>query len=284
MSGYTPVPVTNQILARYIAYLAKKLKFSSLCQYLNIVRILHLEQGLPNPLKDNFHINLTLKGVKRALGNPVHQKLPITPDILLKIKPHLNLSHPEDALFWAAALAAFFGMLRRSNLLHNPPFDSNKHLRRCDIRLFPWGLALRIRWSKTIQFQDRELLVPLPALTNHPLDPVGAMINFFNLSAGAPDLGPALVLPNTFRPLSPIRFAGLLKGLIKKIGLDPLLYSGHSFRRGGATWAMKNHFPADVIKLMGDWKSDAYMAYVDLPLQSRVKYAKNFATSLPHYS
>ena len=47
---------------------------------------------------------------------------------------------------------------------------------------------------------------------------------------------------------------------------------------------MKNHFPAEVIKFLGDWKSDAYMAYVDIPLTSRLKYIQRLTTSLPYYS
>ena len=275
--------MTHQVLARYIAFLADRLKFSSIKQYLNIVRILHQEQGLPNPLKDNYHVDLTLRGVRRVLGDKVTQKLPITPEILLRIKSQLNPQSTEEMLFWAAALAAFFGMLRRSNVLHNPPFNSEIHLRRLDVRLFKWGLALRVRWSKTIQFRDRELLIPLPAMPSHPLDPVSAILKAFSLAPGAPDEGPAFVSPSNFLPLSPARFSQILKSHIKKIGYDHHKYSGHSFRRGGATWAMRNHFPAEVIKFMGDWKSDAYMAYIDMPLQARINYSKQMAAKLPHY-
>ena len=48
------------------------------------------------------------------------------------------------------------------------------------------------------------------------------------------------------------------KALIRKAGADPGLYGTHSLRRGGATWALKCGLSADVIKLLGDWKSSAY--------------------------
>ncbi|KAK7089168.1 hypothetical protein V1264_024786 [Littorina saxatilis] len=48
-----PVPVNEQTVAQYAAYLARRLKPSSIKQYINIIRILHLESGLPHPFKDS---------------------------------------------------------------------------------------------------------------------------------------------------------------------------------------------------------------------------------------
>ena len=39
--------------------------------------------------------------------------------------------------------------------------------------------------------------------------------------------------------------------------------SSHSFRRGGAVWLLSCKVPGEVIKVMGDWKSKAYLAYLD---------------------
>ena len=55
-----------------------------------------------------------------------------------------------------------------------------------------------------------------------------------------------------------------IKKIAKKNGLDPKLLSGHSLRIGGATQLMAAGFDATVIKLMGRWKSDCYMAYLRL--------------------
>ena len=49
----------------------------------------------------------------------------------------------------------------------------------------------------------------------------------------------------------------------EKIGVDPSQFSGHSFRRGGATFAHRMSVSPLLIKLMGDWSSDAYMSYID---------------------
>lgn len=45
-------------------YLACWLKITSVKQYLNVVWLIHLELGLPNLVEKNFHLSLTLWGIK----------------------------------------------------------------------------------------------------------------------------------------------------------------------------------------------------------------------------
>ncbi|MEW8548539.1 MAG: hypothetical protein AB2693_33985, partial [Candidatus Thiodiazotropha sp.] len=44
-----PVPLSQADLGRYIAYLCRRLCFSSVRQYLNVVGLIHLEAGFANP-------------------------------------------------------------------------------------------------------------------------------------------------------------------------------------------------------------------------------------------
>ena len=37
----------------------------------------------------------------------------------------------------------------------------------------------------------------------------------------------------------------------------------------GVTWAAVCTFPPDIIRLMGDWRSNAYMKYIDMSLQDK---------------
>ena len=39
--------------------------------------------------------------------------------------------------------------------------------------------------------------------------------------------------------------------------------SSHSFRRGGATWALTCQIPGEIVKYMGDWKSSVNLSYLD---------------------
>ena len=56
-------------------------------------------------------------------------------------------------------------------------------------------------------------------------------------------------------------FVREVKKLLARIGLNPALYSGHSFRRGGATYAFNVGGSPDLVQYLGDWASDAYRRY-----------------------
>lgn len=66
ISGDASLPMSPQSLCRYAVYLAQRLDYSSIPKYLNILRILHLECSMDNPLKDNWFLNTVLKGIKQC--------------------------------------------------------------------------------------------------------------------------------------------------------------------------------------------------------------------------
>ena len=60
-------------------------------QYLNIVRLIHLELGLKNPLKENWFASSVLSGIQRGKGASQYYKLSV--DISMLCKFHQKLSH-----------------------------------------------------------------------------------------------------------------------------------------------------------------------------------------------
>lgn len=282
--GYTPVPATTETLCHYAALLARSLKYNSIKQYLNIVRILHLEWGFPNPLLDNFHLRCVLQGIRRQLGDVIRRKLPITPPLLKVILSKLDIACALDSVVWAACLTLFFGLLRRSNLMPRSPssFDTSRHLRRQDITFHPWGARLHIRWTKTIQYGERCLSIPLPRLVGNVLCPVAALFRAVNLTASASPDGPALVLPSSqgFPPLTSRVFVNRVRECLQAGQVDPVLYSGHSFRRGGATWAYKVGVDIETIRQLGDWRSTAFRDYVMIDNDTLVNAVKQMQSAL----
>ena len=59
-------------------------------------------------------------------------------------------------------------------------------------------------------------------------------------------------------------FTAYLKYLLKCIGLNPDLWSGHSFRRGGASLLYKLGIDPLTIQAVGDWSSDTFLRYLDV--------------------
>jgi hypothetical protein len=132
-----------------------------------------------------------------------------------------------------------------------------------------------VLWSKTIQFQQRELLVPLPHIINSHLCPSRMLRLVFALNPSPSNIWPAFTykLHSKHTLLTYSVFLKILQSCLVKIGLDPSQYSGHSLRRGGASFALECGLPSDLIKSQGDWKSDAYRSYLDPSLSYRSEVA-----------
>ena len=165
-----PVPLSQADLGHYVAFLSRRLCFTSVRQYLNIVRLMHLEAGLQNPLEKNWYVSSILKGVRRVKGDSSVQKLPITPDILKRIFLTLDLHSAFDRTFWPTCLVGFFSFFRKSNLLvpSHVLCDRCRNLCATDVKFTASGAVLTVRWSKVIQFQERILHIPLPKIPNPP--------------------------------------------------------------------------------------------------------------------
>ncbi len=236
--------------------------------------------GLPFPHSEHFLAKLALRGLARILDTPPTQARPITPGILLAFLPSLHLSRPFDSTVWAAFLVAFFAFARLSNLVPDSTlsFDPTKHFTRADFITRPDHLLVLFKWSKTNQFHSHITPVPLAAIPGSPLCPLGAFERMLRL-VPAPQSAPAFCLPPQHLPLSRPLFLKALASLISLAGASPKGFTGHSFRRGGASCAFAAGVPGELIKKHGQWRSDAYLRYLDFSLESQLAVSKAMASS-----
>ena len=269
-NGIPLVPISQQNLGRYIAHLTFRCKYSSITNDLSIIRILHLESGFINPL-ESYYVSTLKKGTRRFLGDSVNRKLPITPTILLGIFSQLSLKLPLHVTFWAACLVAFFSFFRKSNLFMHSQSQKTKFLCRSHVSFSPSGAVISVDWSKTIQYSQRVLSIPLPFIKNSPMCPSTSLYLTQNLVPGArPNSSPfQYPLGSTVQVLTYSKFLLLLQDFLRGLHIDPKSYSGHSFRRGGASFALECGVPAELIQSQGDWRSNAYQAYLDPSFKSR---------------
>lgn len=277
-----PLPCAKVTLCRYIVFLARTLSFTTVKCYLNIIRIIHKEVGLDNPL-DCYSIKSLLRGVHRQIGVPPKQKLPITMVLLRQILSVLDLSISFNKAFWAASLVAFYSFLRKSSLVlkNAKSFDPLLHLCRESVSFVDRGAILNVRHTKTIQCHNRELNIPIPFSNQRSMCPVYAILYMF-MSVGSVSKHVPLFIykdNDSVKTLTHSSFVKALKSILNVCGYDPSCYSGHSFRRGGASHAFKCKIPETLIKLQGDWKSSAYMRYIDIPLDVRWNMMANFANN-----
>ncbi len=279
-----PISATN--VCRYAAYLAgiKQLAASSVPKYLNIIRVLHKEYGFPNPLQENWFLDHVMRGIKKEHGTIIKKKLPITPEILLRMRDTLDMDAPVNVVFWAVCTVLFFGLLRKSNALVSGTFIAQKHLCRRDIHAHWWGLHLDIKWTKTIQDGSRVLQVPLPRVPGHPLCPTTVVCRALEASREAKAEGPAFcyVAGGCVIPLTYPVFIKMLKCCLSRLGYPASEYAGHSFRRGGASLALISHVPGEIIQLLGDWRSQVYREYLDVPLQVKAQSVQFMLNSIKY--
>lgn len=61
---------------------------------------------------------------------------------------------------------------------------------------------------------------------------------------------------------------------------SPDRYSGHSLRRGNATFALQCGLPVDLIKIQGDWKSNCVETYLESSFLLRKKVADSMGSGV----
>ena len=82
------------------------------------------------------------------------------------------------------------------------------------------------------------------------------------------------------KALSYNKFLDHVNSILLKSGNKPPL-TGHSFRRGGATWAFQVGLPGEAIQDIGMWKSEAYLRYIEPSLNTKIGNMRKFGQKLP---
>ena len=232
-----------------------------------------LDQPFP---EDDFQVDTTLKAIKRLLAGPPYQTLPITPEILEKMYLFVDIEDPEQLALWCSYLTGFRCLLRKSNLVPDSieKFQPANGLSRSKIGLLPdKNVALvYLNWSKSNQFNDREYVIPMVRDPVLALDPVFHLIKLFTLCVLRDHL-PAFSYIKHRRVMcvTYAKFTRDLGDLLDKAGSRSKSYSGHSFRRGGATYLYRLGADPLLIQASGDWASDCYQRYIFLSLEQRME-------------
>ena len=71
-------------------------------------------------------------------------------------------------------------------------------------------------------------------------------------------------------PFTYYQFQVALRRSLRLTGYKEELYSSHSYHRGGCTFAFLCGVPSELIKLLGGWKSDCYLKYLEFPMEAHM--------------
>lgn len=165
--GITPIPATVETACLYVTFLTQALAYSSICNYLSAVWSLHQFMGYEPKARSAFLLSCTLRGAKRLLGDTTLSADPLLPEHLSLMYPLLNFNDKKDLIFWCALCLSFRCLLRKCHFTESPHM-----LRRSQIEFTDYGMVLRIMSSKTIQFRERVVTIPIVESPGSILCPV----------------------------------------------------------------------------------------------------------------
>ena len=271
----SPYPCSPHQVCLYISFLARKLKFTSIRNYLSGLNDHLLSLNLKGIDYTNYEFKSCMSGIRLTLGVGSRQAEPLLPANLLAMFLNMfdTLGHTAVR---AAMLLSFRGLLRKSHVT-----NSAFALRRRDFTFSSWGMSIEIIRSKTIAYGQPSLCLPIVKLENSRLCAVHWTKTHFH-QCPAPDDAQAFRMPKNGNsvPLEYDFYLKVIKMLCLKAGLDPKLFSSHSLRRGGATYLSMVGLPIDQIKARGNWASNAVYLYIKKPFSSKLSQDRKVAKFL----
>ena len=286
--GFSYFPCDNLQLCRFGQFLVKYRQLrspESIGNYMSGIRTCMAILGLsvPDPLEKQMQ--LFNQGLKSLMPHETKQMKPITPEMLVRIYDVVDFTNMTDMVAWVATLVGFTLFLRRSNLVPEAmdKFEPEKQFCRKDFNILdPTSVMMaEVRWSKTIQFKQKVLRLPILPAGNKSICPVLWVHYMIEQIPGEPGDPAFMVLHKGEKmALSANQLVARLRKWLTLIGEEGQDYALHSLRRGGATFALQCDIQGEMIKLLGDWASDAWRRYCDISMDQRFDTMQSFVEGL----
>lgn len=260
-------PISASKLSKFIAFLvAKHYKSSSIQSILSGLSYIHVLNDWPNPVSHCL-IKKMLLGSKR-LSLSSDTRLPITRKILrsiIKNASRLFDSQFEQTLFRAMYSLAFHALLRVGEYTVT---DASAHVIQFKALTFQVKGQAILSCNIILPHYKHSLKpasLHIPKSGVPAVCPVANLVRYCNIR-GKKD-GP-LFLTEIGTPVTSRQFSRGLKSSIQDLGLPSHLYTPHSFRIGGASFAQQCNFSESRIQSLGRWKSAAFRKYLRTPMLS----------------
>ena len=139
---------------------------------------------------------------------------------------------PGHNAWRVAILCCFRGLLMKSQVT-----ESDASLLWEDFHFYSWGLLIKVRKCKTIQFQERSLMIPITRCRDRSLCAVyWCEQHFKELPADGDKIAFMIPAERGSAPLTYYLYQKMFKLFGERAGYDPALLSSHSLRRGGCTF------------------------------------------------
>lgn len=189
------LPASEGTLIYFASYLARTVRHSTIKLYLAAVRNLHISCGYHDPLEGKLLLKKILRGILRYQGQRKILCQPVTPGVLLSIRPLLQawLGPKDYSMVWAAFTLAFYGFLRCSEFTYQGVSTFSSRLDLCTECVsfypslaYPQHMTVTLKSSKTDSFRAGQSLIIARAAS--PVCAVTAMRQY--IQTVSPPKGP----------------------------------------------------------------------------------------------
>ena len=251
--GLCPLPSAPQTVAAYIAEQAEHLRPATIKKYLAAISTAHKVAGVPTPTNSEA-VRLTMQGLRRVKGVASSTKTALRIEHIRRVVAGLG-DAPVDVRDRALLIVGFSTGMRRSEIVG---IDID------DIAFAPEGAVVTIRRSKRDQ-EGRGREVPVLRGTHEETCPVRALRAWLALlERTTGSLFIRLDRGGDGQRLSGKAVALVVKRRAEDAGLDPVLFSGHSLRRGFVSEAARGGASeADIARTTGHRSIKVLRGYVE---------------------
>ena len=260
------LPVSRNALLGFIELMSRTSAFDHIQNVLASIRFLHkcTEKVFSG---DSFEFEVLLRGLKRKLAKPAKQALPITPEILILMYQFVDINNPAELAHWTSFIFALRLLYRKSSIapVSFPKFDPKTGFSREKALMTGDTVLVYQNHSKTNQFMSSTRIVPLVPTSIKALDPVfhySKLVSEHVMPGNFPAF--SFYAAGIVKCVTHQSFTTFLKLLLVKIGLNPDDWSGHSFRRGGASLLYRLGIDPLTIQACGDWSTDTFLRYLEV--------------------
>ena len=282
-----PIPASGDTLVRFSTYLIvqRNCSIPVVKNYLSTIRRYHklfLNVDIPSPTQ-YLPLQFTLRGGAKYLGRNVQQKYPVTANMLAA----LTMTLPDTSPFKTLYNLLFFGLPRVGNILPDSKatFSTIRHLTWRKVFMCNDGVIITLPVTKTIQCFERELRIPISSSPDRPQFCVLAGLNAMRQLPGYPTGldQPVFNLYNggTWAPLSRKDLVNMMSTQLNYLGLDARMITPSGFRKGGMSHMLLCTGNLELLRLQGDWRSDAYKRYIVIPAELRFPVTQNAMIFMP---
>ena len=252
-------------IENWVVELAGRVKSKNIKKRVASLRSYHIDLGYDTRVFADEQLARVIRGVMRLYPDTTlpRERTPITREILVQLLSQLDLQTRRGALLAAAFTLAFAAFLRSGEFtykeedLRDESF-ADWFVTRASVRFDPEG--------KSHHGGDR-------------FCPVRMMANYFWVCPPGSMREP-LFSREGHIPFTREYLVQELQGMASTVGMKGN-FTGHSFRRGAATWARLNGLSDEQIQQLGRWKSDAYKLYIDSPHIDKLALSQTFLGYYP---